>query len=123
MVALTNRPSLGPWQLVIPLPEAVLTPLSVVRASGRFFWPVIYLVFLLTFLVAVRTYGERRAGAVLAVCLVIQIVDTSAAWHNIRNTKMVTPSSHWSDPVDDAFWSRASKHYANIRTVPQGIRP
>jgi hypothetical protein len=124
LVALTNRPSLGPWQLVIPLPEAVLTMLSVVRASGRFFWPVIYLVFLLTFLVAVRTYGERRAGAVLAVCLVIQIVDTSAAWHNIRGTKMVKPSSRWGDPgsnlADNAFWSIASKHYANIRTVPQG---
>jgi hypothetical protein len=120
LVALTNRLSLGPWQLVIPLPETVLTMLSVVRASGRFFWPVIYLVFLLTFLIAVRTYGERRAGAVLAVCLVIQIADTSAAWHNIRDTKMVTPSSRWGNLGDNAFWSSASKHYANIRTVPQG---
>jgi len=120
LVALTNRLSLGPWQLVIPLPETVLTMLSVVRASGRFFWPVIYLVFLLTFLIAVRTYGERRAGAVLAVCLVIQVADTSAAWHNIRDTKMVTPSSRWGDLGDNAFWSSASRHYANIRTVPQG---
>jgi len=120
LMALTNRPSLGPWQLVIPLPETFLTMVSVVRASGRFFWPVIYLVFLLTFLVAVRTYGERRAGAVLAICLVIQIVDTGAAWHHIRDTKMVKPSSRWGDLGDNTFWSSASKHYAKIRTVPQG---
>ena len=121
LVALTNRLSLGPWELVIPLPEMILNMLSVVRASGRFFWPVIYLVFLLTFLIAVRTYGERRAGAVLAVCLVIQIADTSAAWHNIRDTKMVTPSSRWGDLGDNAFWSSASRHYANIRIVPPGF--
>jgi len=121
LVALTNRPSLGPWQLVIPLPETVLAMFSVVRASGRFFWPVIYFVLLLTFLVAVRTYGERRAGAVLAVCLVIQIVDSSAAWYSIRKTKMVTPSSSWGELGDNAFWSTASKHYANIRTFPLGM--
>jgi hypothetical protein len=124
LIALTNRPSLGPWQLTIPLPEVVLTMLSVVRASGRFFWPVIYLMFFLTFLVAVRTYGERRAGAVLAVCLAIQIADTSAAWHKIRDSKMVKSSSHWGNPesnlTDNTFWSAASKHYANIRTIPQG---
>jgi hypothetical protein len=78
--------------------------------------------FLLTFLVAVRTYGERRAGAVLAVCLTIQILDTSAAWHNIRDSKMVPPSSRWGDLGDNAFWSSASKHYTIIRTVPQGSR-
>jgi hypothetical protein len=120
LIALTNRLSLGPWQLVIPLPETILNMLSVVRASGRFFWPVIYLVFLITFLVAVRTYGERQAGSVLAVCLVIQIADTSAAWHDIRDTKMVTPSSRWGDLGDTAFWPSVAKHYANIRTLPQG---
>ncbi len=120
LVALTNRPSLGPWQIVIPLPETVLDMFSVVRASGRFIWPAIYLVFFVTFLIAVRTYGERRAGAVLAVCLVIQIVDTSAAWHGMRVTKMVTPSSHWGASGGSAFWSSASGHYANIRAFPPG---
>jgi hypothetical protein len=58
---------------------------------------------------------------VLAVCLVIQILDTSAFWHIIRDTKMVTPSSHWGDPGDNAFWSSISKHYANVRIFPQGF--
>jgi len=120
LVALTNQLSLGPCVLTIPLPDAILSIFSVVRASERFFWPSMYLLYFVVFTVAVRTFGERRAGAALAICLAIQVVDTSAAWRMIRESKTVAPASSWGEPASSQFWGEAAKRYDSLRTIPQG---
>ena len=70
----------------IPLPEAVQRVCSVFRASGRLFWPVYELLFLVASLTAIRLPGrfgrkpELPVGrAALLVLVLLQLLDLSPA--------------------------------------------
>jgi hypothetical protein len=120
LTAITNKISIGTTELVVPLPEQILNLVSILRASGRFVWPVMYLVYFLIFVGVLRMFGERRGGAILGICLAVQIADTSAGWRQIHASKGAVSGSTWQGLDNTAFWNDAAKRYANLRVVPQG---
>ena len=55
---------------------------NVFRCSGRMFWPVFYAIIFVVIFLIVRGNNTRTAVYLLGFALVIQIVDTSAAWRD-----------------------------------------
>ena len=121
--ALSNKVGFGSSSFEYPLPDSVLKLANVFRASERMFWPVFYtLVVVIVFLV-VRGYDRRTATYLLGIALVMQMVDTSAAWKGIRKNMMTRPNAAWPSPLASPFWAEAAMRYKKVRTIPPTNHP
>jgi hypothetical protein len=73
----TNDVYLGPWRVLhIPLPHALVVLAGVIRSSGRFIWPLLYLTTALAIAGASR-WGAIRGAALLLAAMLLQWVDTA----------------------------------------------
>lgn len=103
----------------VPLPEKVLQLCSVFRASGRMFWPVYEVLFLLACITAVRF--PRRAGmAAMAVLVVLQICDLSPALarkHGSIDMNHMEPGSYRADLFLSEDWSRVLDAYDRVELL------
>jgi Family of unknown function (DUF6311) len=115
--AISNKVGFGSLGLEYHLPHMMLVMAGIFRASGRMFWPVFYaIVFVVIFLI-VRGNNNRTAVYLLGLALVIQIVDTSSSWKNVRKKLMVEPKSTWVSPMVDPFWEGVASKYKRVRWI------
>ena len=106
--------TLGPWRLFeLPLPEAVRDALSPFQASGRFFWPVYYLL-IVAALVLVRRFLPRRWGLTLiAAMLVVQAVDVSSLHAAMRSNWTVRTAQ-----LQAHDWRTLGANHAHLVVIP-----
>ena len=74
-LALSATPSVNTWVWQIPLHFVFELPLSVFRASGRFFWVGSFWLILLGASVVYYKLGSKRACMLLSVLVAIQLID------------------------------------------------
>ncbi len=93
-------------------------PLALFRSSGRFVWPLVYLM-LTSAIVAVMRRAPGRLGlAVLAGAVVLQLVDLRGA-HALRRQVAHDPVFHaWTNPFADDRWQTVAPAYAHMALVP-----
>lgn len=93
-----------------PLPDSVAVALDAVRASGRLFWPVAYVLVFAGIRILYRL-EPRRAGLVLAALAIVQAADLAPMARSIRAHTAAplgaspyarTPSSEWDRLIDQA---------------------
>jgi len=114
LFALTHNFTLGTWVYQFPLPISLLDMASILRMSARFFWPVFYLIEIFCFFVLIRTYSQPKVVAILVSAFLIQAIDTSAGWINIRKAMMRSPISQFDTPLKNPFWTKVAKHYTKL---------
>ena len=98
----------------------ILPYANVFRASGRFFWPVYYLIYFLIIIIFIRKYTSKQVTIILFLVICFQLYDSSEAIMNIHNTlnkKNVPNEEKWSSKLKDDFWITASKRYKRINYV------
>jgi hypothetical protein len=120
LFAFSHNIGIGPYDLVVPVPQWVLEYAGVFRASGRFFWPVFYALVLGAIGIAARRLPPSRAILVFAAALAVQIADTSAGWLRLRAMLMQPRTAAWSSPMRDPFWSDAATRYRTLRRIMPG---
>ncbi len=84
-LALSATLSINTWVWPIPLHLIFELPLSVFRASGRFFWVGSFWLILLGASVIYYKLGPRRASMLLSVLVVIQLIDVSGIATYVRH--------------------------------------
>ena len=117
LFALSNNLGIGPWTLVIPLTPKLFSIASILRASARMFWPVFYVIALAGIYFLIRGYSKKIATTILGIALIVQIIDTSGAWLEIKN-KINHPGAQPVSSLSDPFWEDAAKHYKKVVRVP-----
>jgi hypothetical protein len=117
LFAISNTVSLGLWKYTFPLPDAFLSFASLLRASGRMFWPVFYFLLFIFIAYIVRGFSKKSAILILGVCCVIQIVDTSAGWRHIRKA-LNSSSSTQETPLKNPAWNLIGPQYQNLVRFP-----
>jgi hypothetical protein len=120
LFAISNQVGIGPWSFYIPLPDSVLALAGILRASGRLFWPVYYLLILGIFYLLTRTYSKKIATLILLCGLSIQIADTSAGWLQVRSKYMQAKTANWQTPLNNPFWKFAGERYDALVIIPAG---
>ena len=85
--ALSNRVILGGLALpAIPLPRGLDGLVNQLRASGRFFWPLAYLLPVLALAVLARARHRQAVGALLAGLVLLQAADLARLDGMLRTT-------------------------------------
>lgn len=116
--AISNNVGFGSFGYEYYIPWKMQVLASVFRSAGRMFWPVFYAIIFVVIFLIVRGNSTRTAVYLLGFALVIQIVDTSAAWKGIRETLMTEPITVWVTPMVDPFWEKAGAKYKKVHWIP-----
>ena len=117
LISFSNYIGFGPWNLRVPLPEFLLSLLSIVRSSSRLFWPMYYAILLVIMYVLIKAYSSRSILILFGIAAVLQVIDTSAGWLPIREKVALSASSQFKTKLLNPFWKDAGQHYKNIVTT------
>ena len=116
--SLSNNIGVGSFNYVLPLSDSALQYANLFRASGRFFWPLFYLIIFTILYVVIRAYKPWIASCLIVVAAIIQVADTSAGWSNIRPALLMTHSDSSKNKLQNPFWSEAWRYYRNVELSP-----
>ena len=87
VIALSNKISFGNIEILnIELNNYILAGLSIFRASGRFFWPVYYLILIFSLVFLYKNISINKFVTLVCTCILIQIIDISGAIKNYSET-------------------------------------
>lgn len=116
--AITNHLGFGGVSLDIWLPKFVIKIANVMRASGRFFWPVFYIILLASIWLILKAYPRPVGVSILALSAILQVVDTQAGWRQFHE-KFSLNSSVWPQSIysDERVLSLVSA-YSRLRALP-----
>jgi hypothetical protein len=121
-LAMSHRVALGGRVFeLVPLPDWVVSRADALRASERFFWPVLYAVLLGACAAIVRQFGGRRTGLVLLAALTLQAVDLRPGFARLHHAFTPQPPT-LPLRLADPFWTEAARRYGVVRVVPTGMQ-
>ena len=119
--AVSNKVAFGPYVLFeYPLPAWLQPVLGIVRAGGRLFWPIGYLVMATAFGVVVRAYRPRVAGGLVAGAALLSVVEASGSTSFVRFLAFTPPPLPvaWSGLQDVMDAHRAVRVYPSFWCNP-----
>ena len=122
--AVSNRVGVGDWSFTYYLPEWALKIADALRSSARMFWPIQYLLIISFFVAIARAFSTKVAIFIMALCFVLQVVDTSKGWLRNREQLAIEQSPDlYKHVLSNSFWNMAPKYYKNLTLVPSMNRP
>lgn len=117
--SISNNIGIGSYELTLPLSDNLAAIASIVRNSGRMFIPIYYLIILYICYQIIHFYPNKFSIPILFFCFIIQIIDLSPGWLDVRQrmtSKGPFPLSIL--PLQNSFWSSIGGHYKNLLVVP-----
>lgn len=122
VLAVSHRVAIGGMVVeVVPLPDWFVSRADALRASERFFWPVLYTVLLGACVALVRMLGGTRAGFVLFAALMLQAADLRPGLARLNDYFAPQPPTV-ALRLADPFWAEAARRYDFVRVVPTGMQ-
>lgn len=101
----------------LPLPQSALAALDSVRASGRLFWPVGYVLILMAIFALYRLPPER-VGLALTAVLALQVVDVSSMAHAIHGQTREAGERRLYLRTQDPRWDALVAAARDVTFVP-----
>lgn len=121
LLAVGNLPDIAGHRLPrFPLPEALAPALDAVRASGRLFWPVAY-VLMFVALVALYRLPRDRAGLALAALVAVQAIDLAGMFAAIRATSAEAADRRRYVRTADPRWDALVAGARDIAFMPGDV--
>lgn len=118
LFAISTTVSIGSLILLhIHIPPFIKHIAEIYRSSGRIFWPVYYLLFMIVIATLIKTNTQKVIIGILSITLIIQIADLSVG---LKNTGMhVNHYTNYTSLLKSPLWNKWAQHYHKIYVVPQ----
>lgn len=111
--ALSPRITFGD-RVLADLSAPLLERLAIFRATGRFFWPMAYLLLATSLAVILARLSVRGAAVVLTAALAIQVVDLRAAHAERRVTSRSEAFHANQSPLTSSAWASLLPRYRHL---------
>jgi hypothetical protein len=115
--ALSPRVTMGS-AVVIDWSNEWIDRVAFFRASGRFFWPMTYLLIAGSIAIIVSRLRPRMALMVLAAAVALQFIDQRTAYAERRAASRSDAFHTWSRRLVSPVWNELLGHYEHIVLVP-----
>jgi hypothetical protein len=120
VVALSNKVSIANHELFsYPIPSVLSPIFDTLRSSGRFTWPLVYVLHLEGLRGLYITFKSRipknGLAAVFAILLLLQLIDMRSASSEIRER---FTESGFTASITDPKWNELAKQYNHLVAVP-----
>jgi hypothetical protein len=104
VVALSHRIQFYDIELLkIPLAEPILNALAIFRASGRFFWPIAYVLILIALVIVFKSRPKVMRVA-LPVIILVQLIDLQGFISAMREQTVLAKSTVIFDDAPSPMW-------------------
>ena len=85
LIAITNEIHIANLNIVIPVPRILIEYLSIFRGSGRFIWPIYYVILCIVLFFLISVINKKRYKNLLLLLMIIfSIADMSDGLHSIK---------------------------------------
>ena len=99
-----------------PLSKPIYGLLSIIRSSGRFIWPVYYLILIFGMISIFKIFNDKRKSLIIiSFILIVQIIDISPALKNYVNSNVFNKVE--INNSNNKLWEDISKNFKTIRTT------
>ena len=124
LFAVSANVHLGSIQLMkLSLPQTLETLASTFRSTGRFVWPLLYIITIGTVVMIGRRLRVWFALPLVLVAFGAQVADSAPALLTFAN-RLVPISESWKTPLVSPFWQRAADAgLKKIRVIPVVSNP
>ena len=120
--AASNQVALGTREVLsYPIPDALAPLTSAFRVSGRFAWPVVYLLYLAILAILARRLSPTQARLLLAGALALQVVDGVGSWRHFGTLLARAPA--WAPGLDSPLWAPLARGRERLVLVPPRNNP
>jgi hypothetical protein len=115
--ALSPRITFGS-SLIVDLGTPALDRFALFRATGRFFWPLAYLLLTAAIAVVLTRLPSTVATSVLAVVVAVQLADLNKPHAERRATSRSAEFHSWPTPMPSEIWHQVLPQYRHIVMLP-----
>jgi hypothetical protein len=116
-VALSPRVTLGD-RVLFDLSGPWTAPLALFRSTGRFLWPLTYVLLTWTVAVVLRRGSYRAATIMLAAAVAVQMYDLADAHADLRATAHSTEFYEWINPFVSPRWPDIAREFRHLVLSP-----
>ncbi|WP_394698272.1 DUF6311 domain-containing protein [uncultured Ilyobacter sp.] len=95
----------------INVPLFLKNILGIIRSSGRFIWPLYYLIVLSTLIVFINSIKTRKKYIILMAVVVLQILDLSPGLKAIDKRY---ENQTWENPLKSEYWKYLAENYKHV---------
>lgn len=117
LFALSNKIGVGARTFEIWIPEIVIQAASTMRASGRFFWPIYYLILLYALNLIIKNYDKKIASGLIFIFAVAQVYDTRPGWLALQDNFNLV-GTDWKNTLNRDDIIQMARKYERIRALP-----
>jgi len=115
ILAITNKIYLfDSLVLSFEIPKILYGIMSIVRASGRLFWPVYYLIFLISIIYLYKKFSKRNSIYILILLFSLQLIDIYPGLKRHFNSSAFISEKKI---IDYSFWNDLTKNNSVLRTT------
>ena len=118
LFSLSNKVTLGRKEFNYQIPSFIEGYYGIFRASGRFFWPVYYLIIIIALFLLKKSIKEQYAIALLGISLIFHIVDTEKYWGNISRINHEKKIDEKFVGLKDSRWDELLDNRKSILVIP-----
>lgn len=118
LLALGGKVTVGPYTLIDFQHPHINELLGIFRSTGRFFWPVYYLIIGLTLALVLKRTTPRTAVLYLSLSLMVQWVDLQAHYQTYRQRRWDPDWQAWHSYLKSDIWKFAPAYYRHITLLP-----
>jgi hypothetical protein len=114
-ISVSNTVTIGDFKVIIPIPKFLEKLAQIVRASGRMFWPVTYILTIGSVALLHRLHKTSRMIMLLSLLVGIQVIDLYPVYSNINFQKGYFPLN-FGFPLE-----KSSYHLLKSQTIWQEL--
>jgi len=124
VLAISNKVEFADSVLfTIQLPVLVEKYLNSIRASGRFFWPVTYMIIFSSIFFLMSRFKSQKTILIISLALILQIVDFYPWYKRVKETTIderIVKTHIWENlfPLKSDSWGKISNRTKQIIFVP-----
>ena len=127
MFALTNKVIFNETLLITyPLPSFIKNFFATFRSSGRFFWPVLYIISFISFYSFTRLFNKKSCTIILSILLIVAFIDSFDMYSKTRSIKSVKLSYSgptWKQLLKDPAWNELALRYDKVKFIYPDLLP
>ena len=115
IIALTNNISFSNISVLeFELPKYIYGLLSIIRTSGRLFWPVYYMIFIASIFIIYKKFSKKISIGILSLLFFVQMIDISKGFKNVYNANIFMDNSQ---KYNDFFWNKLGNQFDTLRSI------
>lgn len=118
LFSLSNKVTLGRKEINYQIPKFIESYYGIFRASGRFFWPLYYLIVIAALYFVKNSIREPKIIVILALALTFHIVDTEIYWGKISTINKQVKIDEQFVGLKDPRWKELLDKRKSILVIP-----